>query len=379
MPSIFTFTLPGSRQRKLWRGSVKLTEFVRITLNDFKGIVQVRQDVAAKALDALNHCMTLLSAPRFFGERCAMIPHLPPDALYIRWGRFQAAIQGRVHHCCCSARIARAHSGVVVLSSEASMSNDEEKKPRTEYIYGTTKGVVSQLEFTVDGRTGEIGFGPNIGNTYSETSYERAKGPKVLSRVPQTGETLTFNTFTALRRNYDLVCAVDTNTRTIQGKKVSATAIILVTPSFVGEKEGLREFWRFDVPFCIEMVEVKAAPEKFGWIAAWDEMWNRGIITNEMRVGMIVDSDLGYINRYNQRKAPLLSNFFLRSNQQLIYASSDAGKENVVNKALAAADMVAAQVLQAVETEAALFNQDVAGTEWYERYRIVEPRNVTRL
>jgi hypothetical protein len=25
-----------------------------------------------------------------------MIPNLPPDALYIRWGRFQAAIQGRL-------------------------------------------------------------------------------------------------------------------------------------------------------------------------------------------------------------------------------------------------------------------------------------------
>jgi hypothetical protein len=25
-----------------------------------------------------------------------MIPKLPPDALYIRWGRFQAAAQGRL-------------------------------------------------------------------------------------------------------------------------------------------------------------------------------------------------------------------------------------------------------------------------------------------
>jgi len=25
-----------------------------------------------------------------------MIPDLPPDAVYVRWGRFQAAVQGRL-------------------------------------------------------------------------------------------------------------------------------------------------------------------------------------------------------------------------------------------------------------------------------------------
>ena len=259
------------------------------------------------------------------------------------------------------------------------MPKDDERKPRSDYIYGTTKGVVSQLEFTVDGSTGEIGFGPNVDNTYSEISYERAKGPKVLSRIPQTGETLTFNAFTALRRNYDFICAVDTNTKVIRGKKVSVTAVVLVTPSFVGDKNGLREFWRFDVPFCIEMIEIKGPPENFGWVAAWDELWRRRIINNEMCVGMIVDSDLGNINKYNQRKVPLLGTFFIRSNQQLIYASNDAGKENVVNKALAAADMVAGQVLRAIETGVAHFNDEIAETEWYERFRIVEPRNVKRL
>jgi hypothetical protein len=83
------------------------------------------------------------------------------------------------------------------------VANEHTRKPRTEYIYGTTKGVVSQLEFTVDTETGEIGFGPNVANTYYEASYDRPKRPKVLSRVPQEGETLTFNIFTALRRNYD--------------------------------------------------------------------------------------------------------------------------------------------------------------------------------
>jgi hypothetical protein len=41
-----TTSLP---RQKLWRAQTEITEFVRITLNDFKDIEQVRQDVAAKA------------------------------------------------------------------------------------------------------------------------------------------------------------------------------------------------------------------------------------------------------------------------------------------------------------------------------------------
>jgi hypothetical protein len=254
------------------------------------------------------------------------------------------------------------------------VTKNQERKPRTEYIFGTTKGVVSQLEFTVDQSTGEIGFGPNVGNTYSEVSYDRPKGPKVLSRVPQKGENLTFSADAALKKNYDFLCAVDTNSRVIQGKDVSATAVLIVTP--IPQDKGTS--WRFDVPFCLEFVELKEPRENFGWVAACEELWRAGKVTNTMRSGMIVDSDLGNINKFNQRKKPLLASFYLPPNLQLLYASSDVGKENVVNKALAIADSISKQTLDAIEKGVAPFNQQRVITPWYEGYRIVEPRNITR-
>lgn len=249
----------------------------------------------------------------------------------------------------------------------------DKKKPRTEYLYGTTKGEVTGFSVTVDPISGKISFGDNIGNTYSETRYERQKGPKVLSRVPQADGMLTFHTDEALKKNFDFICAVDTNTKVIQGKTVSATAIMIVTP--IPQGEG--RFWKFDLPFCLEFVELKEPRENFGWVVACQELWNASKVTNATRIAMIVDSDLGNINAYNQRKKPLYASFYLPKNVQLLYATSDAAKDEIPNKALAVADSVATQTLRAVEEGRAPFNQKKVESAWYEGYRIVVPNKIT--
>lgn len=65
-------------------------------------------------------------------------------------------------------------------------TRDKDRKLRSEYIYGTTSGEVSEFYLTVDQRTGAISFGQGMTTVYSERSYERPKGPKVLSRTPQS-------------------------------------------------------------------------------------------------------------------------------------------------------------------------------------------------
>ena len=91
---------------------------------------------------------------------------------------------------------------------------------------------------------------------------------------------------------------------------------------------------------------------------------------------MIVDSDLGNINKFNQRKKPLLASFYLPPNLQLLYASSDVGKENIVNKVLAVTDSISKQSLDAVEKGIAPFNHERVMSPWYDGYRIFEPRNI---
>ena len=73
------------------------------------------------------------------------------------------------------------------------MGKMPQRKKRMEALYGTTVGDVSELTVTVDQRTGEVSFGGAMTNVYSEISYERPKGPKVVSRVPQPQSGMNFS------------------------------------------------------------------------------------------------------------------------------------------------------------------------------------------
>jgi len=252
------------------------------------------------------------------------------------------------------------------------MSKDKKRKKRTEHIYGTTAGEVTELAVTVD-HSGEIVFDGEMTNTYSEVTYDRRKSPKVLSRIPQSQKSLTFNHSEALKRNYEFRCAVDTNTRVIKGRRVSVTGIVTFKPVSIPGPKGIENYWKFGVPFCLEFIEVKAAPENFGWYVAWERMLIRKDITINTKLAMVVDSDLGNLNSYNQRTLPIFGTLNLPVNASLIYASSDAGKENVANKSLAVADSVSAQCLEAVEKGLVPFNDKDDGNEWFKSMRIIYP------
>lgn len=255
------------------------------------------------------------------------------------------------------------------------MSKDKRKR-RTEALYATTKGVVGELVVTIDQRTGEISFGNAMTNSYSEVSYERKKGPKVISRVPQSHTGMTFRQQDALKKNFEFRCAVDTNTRIIQDKKVCVTGIVISRPQNIVAPDGTKTYWEVDVPFCVETTGLKPPPENFGWITAWEWLYTKGLIKPTTKVGMIVDSDLGNLHSYNERIKPVFADIMLPPNVALIYASSDVGKENVVNRMLAIVDSVSSQCLDAIEKGKAPFNNRTGDSEFFDAMRIINPHKV---
>jgi hypothetical protein len=222
-----------------------------------------------------------------------------------------------------------------------------------------------------------MSFGADMINVYSEVTYERPKGPKVLSRVPQSGREISFSGGDALKRNYEFVVAVDTNTALIQGKRVSVVGVVTARHMIVPGSKGLAAYWKFDVPFCIEFIEAKAPPENLGWVATLEQLYAKGFITTSTKVGMIVDSDLGNIPAYNNRKKDVVPGALLPENVQFIYASSDSGKENIVNKVLAIADSVSSQSLAAIRSGVTPFNCATMESPWYETMRMISPGTIT--
>jgi len=97
---------------------------------------------------------------------------------------------------------------------------------------------VNSLGAPVDPETGNISFCQEMINVYSEVSYERTKGPKILSRIPQDcSDDISFDASSALEKNYDFVFAVDTNTLELAGKSLSAVGIVTTSQcGFLGDE-----------------------------------------------------------------------------------------------------------------------------------------------
>jgi hypothetical protein len=186
------------------------------------------------------------------------------------------------------------------------MAKHKNKKPRQEYVYGTTANKVSSIEVIYDPATDSFRFGGEMENTYSQITYSRKKGEKVLSRLPQSNNGIFHNQHLALEKNYDFLCAVDTNTRIIKEKRVSAVGVLVIESVYIPQAQSLGKAWQFSSPFCFEFVEIRGNPENFGWLAALEEFARLGVLDGKKKVGMIVDSDLGNIPDFNSQKKTYL-------------------------------------------------------------------------
>jgi len=110
------------------------------------------------------------------------------------------------------------------------------KKKTSEYVYATTRDVVSEITLSFDPLAGAVEFETPVINTYAQTSYERGstKGPKVINKIPLNSTTLHFESDQSIFENYDLLFAIDTNTRHINQVKHSVGGLILCASCWIG-------------------------------------------------------------------------------------------------------------------------------------------------
>ena len=224
------------------------------------------------------------------------------------------------------------------------------------------------------GQTGEFSFGNDVTNVYSEISYDRPnKNAKILSRIPQSNDGLTFDHEKAITKNYDVLCAVDTNTISILDQKFSAIGAVIAIEAMIPAPTGLRKVWKFHVLFGAVILNPKSDKiENMGWLIAHQQLSQSGVIKDGDRLGMIVDSDLGNINDYNHRRKPAYQDMMLPSGMSLIYASGDVGKDILLNKTLSIADSIASQSLAAV-SQGRIPIIEVDDKRFYDGIRFFEP------
>lgn len=242
---------------------------------------------------------------------------------------------GRNHPCPC---------GSGKKYKQCCLAQISNKKPRSEYVYATTRDEVSEISLSFDSLTGAIEFQTPVINSYAQTTYEResTKGPKVLNKIPLNISALRFSPDQSLFEDYELLFAIDTNTRQINGVKHSVGGILYC------ELQKPEQAIKWLVPFGIEFTD-EHKPENFSWKIVIEHILDDPSLCSVPRIGMLVDSDYGNLDSYNKRILPVWGDVFIPMNVRLIYASTDSGREFLVNKLISEADKFSNLLLDHIE------------------------------
>jgi hypothetical protein len=214
-------------------------------------------------------------------------------------------------------------------------------KPRDQYLIATTKGEVSEISLSV-GADGSIQFETDMVDARLETTYARPKKPKVVHRINVEPDKMYLNANMGLIANYGIVFAVDTNTREINGHRVSMTAVVQLLPDR-GDGELPME------PLCfVEFLDVQSRPEQLGWIVAAKNITRAPQYQSVAKIGFVVDCDETNIPAYNVRTLPVYRQNLLPQRVTLIYATADTGPECLANALIKYADYTRRSLLDAI-------------------------------
>jgi len=170
----------------------------------------------------------------------------------------------------------------------------------------------------------------------SET-YDRPKGPKVLNQQEfKRSSHFTIDNSKILNQ-YEQVWGVDTNHKDVLGQTANVTGVTVCDPYGSGDYYPV---------LAIIFGKVKNNPELFGWRKFIEFIINSDCYDPKKRYALIVDSELGDIKLFNSREKAIHADFYLPDCWELIYASSDTGKDNILNKVIACSDKTANKMIE---------------------------------
>jgi hypothetical protein len=184
------------------------------------------------------------------------------------------------------------------------------------------------------------------GRGFIERSYARPKGRKVLSKTAlREAGPINISADRALL-NFDTIFALDTNTREINGRRVSVASIVRGQCS---TQDG--QSYLFYAPIqCIEFrdIDPDCHPDLLAVKTYLSGIESDPEFPSIGKVALIIDSHLGNLEAINARELPILDNFFLPKYVTLVYAT-DAAVDCIQNKLLRECDRHANLLLTQIE------------------------------
>ncbi len=216
------------------------------------------------------------------------------------------------------------------------------KVPKNQYVYF---GGGEQFE-GISFKNGEVflhlpnGEKEKPDYVFSQIQYTRENGrEKIVNSI--NGFAIDISSY--LASNFNRVFAIDTNTKQIDNNKISVCSII---ESYFGNKQNnqISFFYRKSgillFKNCPDNLE-----EKFSWVKFIKLVISSQNYNDKLKFAIITDHDFGNRDKYNNKELPLIRDFYLPDNFKFIYASSDTGKEFLLNKCIKKCDKDAKEIL----------------------------------
>lgn len=182
-------------------------------------------------------------------------------------------------------------------------------------------------------------------STWLTTSYSRAKGDKVVVKIPLADDQTSIHSWDALRR-YKNLFIIDTNTVVLRGTTISIACIGIAD---IYGNPGDNPILRFACVCAMEFHNCVSKPENFAWSVLQSIILSSPDYSAEDHYAIVTDSDLGQHDAYNARSAHIFGNTFLAPNIDLLYASADVVRD-VLNKLIRHCDREASAVRRTLES-----------------------------
>ena len=214
------------------------------------------------------------------------------------------------------------------------MPKQHSRKPRSFAIHIDPSNLKEYEGVALDFNTQKV-VGVKDGQSFpligkNRIEYKRSRDNKV-DKILHASSSPSADTWFSTNHQllaYDHLIAVDTNTNHLNGSDVSITAAYHVIPR---SREPEQAFCHARVIAIFESWNVQCKPENLGW---WQILHAIQQQPEDFTgsIGLVVDSDLGKHQAFNDRTEPIVSDFYLPENVTIIYGSDKGGAEHLSTK-----------------------------------------------
>lgn len=185
--------------------------------------------------------------------------------------------------------------------------------------------------------------------TFTQTHYTGQSGKeKIINRVQDKVVPNEVDLMRYLSSSFDLIIAVDTNTKVIGGETVSVTGVVhCVVQNTLTPNRYYVDFPHQGI-ILFRNCPSELPSEKFGWLTVIQEAARKSL-NKRKRFAMVTDHDMDKLISYNSKQVPIFRDFYLPDNFILMYAKGDGPTQNLLNYVVKLCDKKSTELLKEIE------------------------------